>query len=383
MVAVAGSGPAGLMAAWVVAEAGHPVTLYEKRPAAGRKLLIAGSSGLNVTYDAPLPELLAAYRAPDTRMAEMVAAFRPREWLAFIETLGVKTFRGTSRRWFVGGLKAPPLLQRWLEALEARGVQFAYQKECVGFSSGGVLRFADGTEARHDAAALCLGGGSWEKTPVRWPEMFRENGVAFNEFCPANIGWRVSWPEKFLAEAEGKPLKNVVLTSSRGKRAGDLVVTAYGIEGTPVYFVGERGVVHLDLKPDLTDGQVLERLQAPKENLSPMRRVAKSLRLCEASRALLYHMAACADLDSTARAVKKFPLELLGTQPLEEAISSAGGVDWSELDEHLMLKSFPGIFVAGEMIDWDAPTGGFLIQGCVAQGRAAGEGILKYLAARC
>lgn len=366
------------MAAHVAAAAGCRVRIFEKRPSAGRKLLIAGSSGLNITHDAPVEH----FYTPVDRMRAHLEAFPPSAWIHFVEDLGIHTFRGTSRRWFIEGMKAPPLLQAWLEALTARGVEIAYGMECVGFDAGVVLRFAGGETFACDAAALCLGGGSWEKPAVQWPDIFQAHGIACTPLRPSNIGFRVAWPTAFLAEAEGKPIKNVVLRSSKGQRAGDLMVTAYGLEGTPIYFVGEIGTVHVDLKPDLTHAQVLERLRSPRENLSPMRRVKRTLKLGEGALALLYHLSpldAMRDLDRFAAWIKALPLALLGTQPLEEAISSAGGVAWSELDDDLMLRRCPGVFVAGEMIDWDAPTGGFLIQGCVSQGHAVGEAMARFV----
>lgn len=455
VVAVVGTGPAGLMAAHVLAAAGYRVCVFERRASAGRKLLIAGASGLNLAPDLPLDDLLPHYQAPSGCMDRIVRAFPPEEWLRFVEDLGIPTFRGTSRRHFVEGLKAVPLVHAWQAHLERHGVEFFFNRELVGLGTvaegagfgtgrvevgthgsaavadgpergaewveggsqgcachaeipqgveggatgratdaeipqggvGGVeLAFGDGSRQRVAAAVLCLGGASWEKLgTVRWPEALRTAGVAVAELRASNVGFQVAWPPAFLAEAEGMPLKNVVLESSRGRRAGDLVVTRYGLEGTPVYFVGRVGTVHVDLKPDLTLAQVLRKLRAPRENLSPMRRAKRCLKLCPAALALLFHLAPrdrVGDVEGMAACVKRFPLELVAPQPLEEAISSAGGVCWSELDDHLMLRRHPGVFVAGEMVDWDAPTGGFLIQGCVSQGHAAAEGLVRWLESR-
>ena len=377
-MAVAGTGPAGLMAAQGAAEGGLRVAVFEKRPSAGRKLLIAGSSGLNVTFDLPLGEAESHF-VPADRMRPFLRAFPPAAWLSFVERLGVKTFRGTSRRWFVEGMKTPPLLAAWMTSLRARGVTFTFERECCGFESredGVALRFTDGSRVEAAAAVLCLGGASWEKSPSSIPGIFERQGLTFEPFRASNAGFQVPWPAVLLAEAEGKPVKNVVLTSSRGSRAGDLVITAYGLEGTPVYAVGEVETVHIDLKPDLKLEQVVTRLRAPRENLSPMRRAKRTLKLGEGGLALLYHLApppAHTDIDALAAYVKALPVTLQARQPLEEAISSAGGLSWDELDDTLMLKRAPGIFAAGEMIDWDAPTGGFLVQGCVSSGWVAGR----------
>lgn len=387
-VAVVGSGPAGLMAATRFAELGYDTHLFEKRKSAGRKLLVAGSSGLNITYDAPLEEFVRFYGDSSEWIRPMLEAFPPDAWREFIEDLGIGTFKGTSRRYFVEGMKAPELLKAWMKRLESLGVRFHFGAELIDFDSrGGLvsLRFSPQVSPQvsndeffqWDAACIALGGGSWEphEKPLRWVEIFKSKGLGFTEFRSSNVGFQVAWPEKFLQEAEGKPLKNVVLRTSRGERSGDLVVTRYGIEGTPVYAVGEPGQVFLDLKPDLSESKVLSALSSGKENLSPIRRVKRFLKLSDAAFALVFHLTPSSllvgsqrPLEGLASRIKHFPLLLGDRQPLDEAISSAGGVSRDELDAALMLRRFPGIFVAGEMIDWDAPTGGFLIQACVSQG---------------
>lgn len=390
MIAVLGSGPAALMIADVVSAAGRPVTVFEKRKSAGRKLLVAGSSGLNISNSLPLEEFIAHYTGPREFWRRVIGHFPPAKWLRFIEAQGIGTFEGTSGRYFVEGMKASKFLQAWLARLSKQGVTFAWGRECTGFSyrpgGGCQLRFADGSMVDAEAAAFALGGGSWEPTedPLRWPAIFREQGLGFTEFTPANVGYRVDWPAAFLKEAEGLPLKRILLKSRKGSREGDAMITHYGIEGTPVYFVGQTGRVTVDLRPDLDARQILRKLQAVKENLSPIRRVKKQLALCPAAFALVFHLTPPetlrdATLQPLVERIKAFPLELLGPQPLAEAISSAGGLSLSELDETLMFRRFPGVFAAGEMLDWDAPTGGFLIQACVAQGAWVGESVVKYL----
>jgi len=403
------------MAAHRACEAGYKVRVFEKRKGLGRKLLVAGSSGLNITYECALDDFVAHYVGPRERFAKALGEFGPEAWRAFIEKdLGIPTFKGTSRRWFVEseGMKASGLLKAWVARLEKRGTVFESGRECVGFEvvrgkgSGGKraaglgvdsgdsalsdsveLRFADGGTERVAAACFSLGGGSWEpqEQPLRWPGIFVAKGLKFHEFESSNVGFRVAWPEALLKEAEGKPIKNVVLLSPRGERSGDLVITKYGIEGTPVYFAGLVGTVHLDLKPDLTKEQILAKLRLLKENLSPLRRVKRLLKLSDGALALLFHMTPqgiLSDLDALVARIKEFPLDLVGKQPLSEAISSSGGLDWSEVDGSLMLRAYPGVFVAGEMLDWDAPTGGFLIQGCVSLGSFAGRGMARYLGER-
>jgi uncharacterized flavoprotein (TIGR03862 family) len=389
-VAIVGTGPAGLMASHVLASEGIETRLFEKRRSPGRKLLIAGSSGLNIGYDCPLSEFHLNYRGlgVSAHFERILAEFPPERWLAFInEELGIATFKGTSRRYFVEGMKAAGLLRAWLELLKARGASVALGRELTGFSpvEGGVrLEFAGHEAETFSAACFCLGGGSYEpeEKPLRWPAAFQAHGLKLNAFVASNVGFQVQWPAAFLKEAEGLPLKNVVLTSKRGRRAGEMVITRYGLEGTPVYFAGETGVVTLDLKPDLNADEITRRLQASKENLSPMRRVKKYLKLSPAALALVFHHSPPSELGEMVRKLKWFPIELGERQPIDEAISSSGGLALGELNEAMMIRKTPGAFAAGEMLDWDAPTGGFLIQGCVSQGHRAGRGIAEWLRAR-
>lgn len=377
------------MAADVVSSAGHDVHLFEKRKSTGRKLLVAGSSGLNITNSLPLEEFIRHYTGPREHWERVLGEFSPKDWVKYIQSLGIGTFEGTSGRYFIEDMKAPRFLQAWNQKLAGQGVKLHFDHELVGFDAK-TLKFRGAfgeSEETFDAACLCLGGASWEpsETPLRWPAIFQSKGMGFTSFTPSNVGYQIDWPEAFLKEAEGKPLKNIVLTSSRGTRKGEAMITKYGMEGTPVYFVGERGTVTLDLKPDLTIDEILSKLRKVKENLSPIRRVKKQLNLGPAAFALLFHCTPREILDdsglvSLAKRMKAIPLEFKEPQPLTESISSAGGLRFEELDESLMLRKSPGIFAAGEMLDWDVPTGGFLIQGCVAQGRWAGSSMVRYLA---
>lgn len=322
-------------------------------------------------------------------MEPILREFTPKDWLGLIESLGVKTFLGTSRRYFIEGMKAPALLRKWVQAIEDQGAVFEFQRELEDFEFDDQLRavrvkFSGGKEIQARALCLCLGGGSWEKDekPLRWLKIFERKGIQIHPFQSSNCGFQVEWPARLLEEAEGQPIKNLVLSSSRGSRAGEVVITKYGIEGTPVYFAGDVGKVYLDLKPNLSVQDILKKLSASQENLSPIRRIKKFLNLSPAALALVYHLSpptVLNDLEALVARVKHFPLDLKSRQPLEEAISSSGGVSWDELTETLMLKHYPGVFVAGEMLDWDAPTGGFLIQGCVSLGHWAGKSILDYL----
>lgn len=390
-IAIIGSGPAGLMAASVISSRGYPVQVYEKKSGLGRKILIAGSSGLNVGFDCTFQELVGNYQGPPEQWETLLKGFSPHNWLDFIHSLGLETFLGTSGRYFVKGMKGSNLLKNWVDVLKSRGVEFFLNYECVAFEfqNGNLaltmnLKTGKQEIKEFSMACFCLGGGSWERAekPLRWPSLFMSKGLKFKEFVSANCGFRVDWTAAFLKEAEGLPLKGIVFHSKRGSRAGELVITQYGIEGTPIYAVGEIGETWLDLKPSLSDKELLKKLNSSQENLSPMRRVKKHLNLSPAALALIYHFSTreeLSNLNALAKKVKKFPLVLKERQPLEEAISSSGGLSWDEVGEFLMLKKFPGVFVAGEMLDWDAPTGGFLIQGCVSQGYYAAQGVLKLL----
>jgi len=388
-VAIIGSGPAGLMAAHVVASAGYRVTLFEKRASAGRKILIAGSSGLNISFDSPLSEFIQNYSGPVSRWKKTLNQFSPQDWIQFIQSLGLETFLGTSGRYFVRGMKGSTLLKSWSDDLKRLGVEFVYNQDCTSFNvsnSAVKLEFRDPvlSERSFSAVCFCLGGASWEKVdePVRWPELFKNKGLRFEEFQPANSGFKVEWPEAFLKEAEGLPLKSIVLSTRKGSRAGELVITKYGLEGTPIYALGEKGSAFVDLKPAHTALEILKKLGSSKENLSPIRRVKKYLNLSPAALALVFHLTPkdiLADAEKLVGRIKKFPITLREPQPLEESISSSGGLVWDELDESQMIIKYPAVFAAGEMLNWHAPTGGFLIQGCVSQGYAAGKGIVQFL----
>jgi uncharacterized flavoprotein (TIGR03862 family) len=391
-VAIIGSGPAALMAADVISSAGIRVSIFEKRKSPGRKLLVAGSSGLNITNNLSSSEFAKHYTGFSLSFwNQLLQEFSPQDWIQFIENLGIRTFEGTSGRYFVEDMKASKFLRAWLNRLAKNEVKFFYDHECVDFSldlktNQLAIQFFQRAETyTADALCFCLGGGSYEtkEVPLRWPPIFKNKGLKFEEFTPSNVGFQVKWTEPFLKEAEGLPLKNIQLISSKGSRKGDLVITNYGLEGTPVYFGGEIGTVHIDLKPDLRVDQILAKCRAVKENLSPIRRVSKQLNLCPASLALLFHMApqpALKDIELLAQTIKNFPISFHGTQSLSESISSQGGLHFSELEaQSFMLNKVRGVFAAGEMLNWDAPTGGFLIQACVSQGFHAGKGILNYL----
>ncbi|MBS1958227.1 MAG: TIGR03862 family flavoprotein [Bdellovibrionales bacterium] len=384
-VAIYGSGPAALMAAsrLLLAAKGEPIDLrvFEKRGGFGRKLLIAGSSGLNISHAASLESFVGHYRGFTPEIwGRFFKVCSPQDWIQFVENLGLETFVGTSGRYFVREMKASGLLRAWIDALKSQGVVFESQHE---WKSPEQFR-------EFDAVGLFLGGGSWEESLPAWPQAFkRDLGVDVREFYPQNVGYEVAWSEGMIGEAEGKPLKNIMLKTKRGEKAGELVVTRYGLEGTPIYFLGEPGPAEINLKPSMSRDRIRERLQSSTENLSPIRRVKKYLQLPEASMALLFHHLSDAEklnMEVLIHRIVAFPIELLKPRPLLEAISSGGGVALDEVSaepgSELMLKKHPSVFCGGEMLDWSAPTGGFLIQGCVTQGAVAGQSIWNYITSK-
>jgi uncharacterized flavoprotein (TIGR03862 family) len=387
-IAIIGSGPAALMAADVLSAANYQVIIFEKRPGPGRKIFIAGSSGLNITNDLPLEEFALQYRGADPKFwRDLLLAFGRDQWLNFLHELGVESFLGTSGRYFVKTMNAAMLMRLWRRRLTASRVQWHFGCEVVGVTQVEnhqiELRLADESRRRFDAVLLALGGASYEEDeePLRWPEMLRTHDIKMNSFRPSNVGYEVDWPAQFLKEASYQPLKNLSLTTSLGSMRGDLLITDYGLEGTPIYTYGTEGLAHIDLKPDLSLDQIIERLNRSKEKIKPLRLARKTLNLSDTALALLFHKSNASEiLDHAAFAslIKSFPIQLLRPRPLSEAISSSGGVLMSEIDDEWMFKRIAGVFAAGEMLDWDAPTGGFLIQACVSQGFAAAQGVIRY-----
>jgi uncharacterized flavoprotein (TIGR03862 family) len=373
-----------MTAARLAARPGISVDLFERRAGFGRKLLVAGSSGLNISHELSPADFARHYSGGSPGFwKNLLAEFGPKEWIGFInQDLGLETFLGTSSRYFVREMKASGLLAAWRKRLEDGGVRFHGSTELTDFTREGdeiILRFGE-CEIRADRVVFALGGGSWEESPPAWPELFRRKGLAVSPFASANVGYSVAWSAPFLAEAEGKPLKKIRFGNRGGEKDGELVVTKYGLEGTPVYFLGEPGPAWIDLKPDLTEAAILSRLEAIRENLAPIRRVKQKLELCDASLAILFHHLPETDrkdLKTLVSRIKRFPITLLEPRPLTESISSTGGLAMSEVDENLQFRKFPGVYAGGEMLDWHAPTGGFLIQAAVSMGARIGNAIRK------
>ncbi len=379
-VILVGTGPAALTAATFLTRQGIRPLLVERRAAAGWKLLVAGSSGLNVTYDGAEGELPSFYQARKNEMGHCLQRFPRREWLRLLTDLGEEPYVGSSHRYFLRHKTAATLLQSWTNALEKAGAQFAYGEELTGIVPGDplTLTFRSGRVEKAAAVLLALGGGSWEAEEPAWPEMLKNLGLSGTRLEPANAGYSLRAPRDFFARAEGEPVKGLVLRTAKGTKQGELMITKYGVEGTPVYTVGCPGPATLDLKPDLGEEKLAERIAGGKGSV--WQRVENAAKLSRGALLLAKELAppgAWTSPVNAAYALKNLEIELLEPRPLSESISARGGLSWDELSHDLEVKKIPGLFVAGEMIDWDAPTGGFLIQACVSQGFVASEGIAK------
>jgi uncharacterized flavoprotein (TIGR03862 family) len=379
MIALLGTGPAALTCATFLTRAGLKPHLFEKRAAPGWKLLVAGSSGLNVTYDCPQEELPSHYLERRNEIGHCLQRFPREKWLELLRDLGEEPYVGSSHRYFLKSKTAATLLQSWTTSLENAGAQFHYGEELTGIENG-TLVFASGRRETTRATLLALGGGSWEDEPPRWPAILKGLGLSGSLLEPSNAGYSFAAPAGFFEKAEGKPIKGLTLTTARGSRQGELMITKYGLEGTPVYTVGCPGRATLDLKPDLAEEKLAQRLAGGKGQV--WSRVETQAKLSPGALLILRALAHPRDFETpatAARAIKNLEIELLEPRPLSESISARGGLSWDELDRNLQLKKLPGFFAAGEMVDWDAPTGGFLIQACVSMGFVAAEGIKEIL----
>ena len=409
-IAIIGAGPAGLMAAEVLASRGSPVIVFDAMPSVGRKLLMAGRGGLNLTHSEPLDVFLTRYGAAAAALEPAIRAFPPEALIAWANTLGQETFVGSSGRVFPKSLKASPLLRSWLKRLEALGIEIRTRHRWIGWSETGALRFAvDGgaiaevmagagqtIEITASATLLALGGASWPRlgSDGAWSQILADAGVALTPFAPANAGVDVAWSEHVRSRFAGEPLKRIAITYAGVTRRGECIVTRNGLEGGPVYAFtpalrdalakGTRPAITLDLRPDLSMQELAGRLAAPRGKQSGSNFLRKAAQLSPVAIALLRE-GATGPLPSDplllAERIKGVGLDVQGVAGLARAISSAGGVRLDAVDENLMLHAKPGVFVAGEMLDWEAPTGGYLLQAAFATSRHAADGLVQWLAA--
>lgn len=395
-IAVVGGGPAGLAAAEVLAAAGRAVTVYDRMPSLGRKLLMAGRGGLNLTHSEPLSAFLARYH-PAGSLDRAVEAFPPSALRTWCEGLGEPTFVGSSGRVFPESFKASPLLRAWLARLTERGVAIRTRHRLTGIAEGALtFETPDGIlTLRPKATLLALGGASWPRlgSDGAWVPVLEGLGVPVSPLRPANAGFVVDWSATFRERHAGTPLKRVALTFADRTVRGEAVVTEGGIEGGAVYALSRllrdtviaEGTARLtlDLRPDLDAGALATRLGKSRPGDSLSARLRKAAGLAPVAVGLLREAGGTAlptEPHALARLIKATPLTLTGTMGLDRAISTAGGVALSALDGRAMLDARPGLFLAGEMLDWEAPTGGYLLQGAIAGGRAAAAGMLAWLA---
>ncbi|GAA3854661.1 TIGR03862 family flavoprotein [[Pseudomonas] carboxydohydrogena] len=400
-VAIIGAGPAGLIAAETVAAGGASVIVYDRMPSVARKFLMAGRGGLNLTHSEPLETFLTRYGNASPLLRNAIEAFPPQALRDWAHGLGQETFIGSSGRVFPKTFKASPLLRAWLTRLDGLGVRFSLRHRWLGWDENGALRF-ETPQGVHSvkprATILALGGASWPRlgSDGGWRDIVSAQGIAIRDLKPANCGFHVAWSESFRERFEGQPLKNVALNYEKHTSRGEMVITKDGIEGGGIYALSAalrdgiaakgHATLLIDLRPDLSQPDIVARLSRPRGKQSVATFLRKALTLPPAAIGLLHEAAlhrgarlAALDPATLAGLIRALPLRLEATASLARAISTAGGVSFAEINPDFSLQKRPDVFIAGEMLDWEAPTGGYLLQGCFATGAAAGRGVLARL----
>jgi uncharacterized flavoprotein (TIGR03862 family) len=396
-VAIIGGGPAGLMAAEAAVGRGASVHLFDAMPSVGRKFLMAGKSGLNLTHAEPFPEFMSRFGRHRDRLEPIVAAFDPAAIRVWADGLGIETFVGSSGRVFPTDFKAAPLLRAWLRRLRTAGVRFHVRHHWTGWNDAGQLIFEtpDGPAAcSFDATILALGGASWPKlgSDGGWIEPLRSRGVTVAPLLPANCGFDVGWSDHLRERFAGQPVKPVMLSAGGESHRGEFVVTANGVEGSGLYplsavlrdEIAAHGAATLtiDLLPDYSPDRLAAAGRQPRGSRSLAEHLRRTVGITGVKAGLLRELSkpdALADPAALARALKSLVLALKSARPIAEAISSAGGIAWDSLSESLMLNAIPGTFAAGEMLDWEVTTGGYLLTACMALGKRAGDGAADWL----
>jgi uncharacterized flavoprotein (TIGR03862 family) len=400
-VAIVGGGPAGLMASDVLARGGARVTVYDRMPAIGRKFLLAGRGGLNLTHSEAIAQLLKRYGGAEPRLRSAIEAFSPDDLRAFSAELGQPTFVGSSGRVFPKAMKASPLLRAWLRHLDRMGVTFKLRHRWLGWDDAGGLIFdtPDGrTVVAADATVLALGGASWPKlgSDGAWAAAMMQASIAVTPLRPANCGFLVDWSQLFRSRFEGQPLKRIALSFDGRSARGEAVITRMGLQGGALYALSDvlreaiatvgHAILQIDLCPDRSATALEQKLSAPRRKQSLANVLRKAASLPPAAIGLLREATVAASVplselapEALAGLIKAAPIRLVGIEPIARAISTAGGISFDEIDDSFMLRRRPGTFVAGEMLDWEAPTGGYLLQACFATGAAAGHGALRWL----
>jgi len=396
-VVIIGGGPAGLMAAEVLIGHGVKVDVYDSMTSLGRKFLMAGRGGLNLTHSEPFEQFVARYGNRRDKIEPMLRSFGPDQLIEWAHGLGVETFVGSSGRVFPKEMKSSPLLRAWLKRLNEAGVKFHLSHKWLGWNEDKSLKFQtpEGEKTVHaDAVILALGGGSWAKlgSDGAWVKPLIQAGVKVEALKPSNCGFDVAWSPHFRERFEGQPLKSVALSFGEFHRQGEFIVTKDGVQGSLVYAASAlirdeieaqgKAVITLDMSPDRSHEWLVEKLSKPRGSRSMASHLEKTVGLKGVKVGLLHEFVPKEDflnVEKLASFIKQMPIPLIAPRPLDEAISSAGGVMFEELDENLMIRNLPGIFCAGEMLDWEAPTGGYLLTACFASGRAAAAGMLMWL----
>ena len=402
LVAVIGGGPAGLMAAEALAQAGVAVEVFDAMPSVGRKFLLAGVGGMNITHSEPYPAFVSRYAERASEVDGLLRDFDADALRQWIHGLGIETFVGTSGRVFPGDMKAAPLLRAWLKRLRDAGVVIHTRHRWLGWNANGSLRVAypqGELQVRADAVVLALGGASWARlgSDGAWLPLLAERGVDIATLQPSNCGFEVQgWSELLKGKFAGAPLKNIALSvPGAAPRRGEFILTAQGVEGSLVYAWSAplreainrdgRATLLLDLLPDRPVDKVAQALAKPRGSRSMAKHLQGQLGIDGVKAALLRELtdaATFAEPERLAQAIKALPIALVRTRPIDEAISTAGGVRFEGLDQGLMLRGVPGVFCAGEMLDWEAPTGGYLLTACFSSGLRAGRAAAAWLAAR-
>jgi uncharacterized flavoprotein (TIGR03862 family) len=403
-VAIIGGGPAGLMAAEIISAYNVKVDVYDSMPSLGRKFLMAGKSGLNITHSEPFEQFAARYGKRRANIEPMLNVFGPNEIRAWAHGLGIDTFVGTSGRVFPVGMKASPLLRAWIKRLNASHVDFHLRHKWMGFLTpdsapatlSGLLFETpnDNVIIKADTVVLALGGGSWQRlgSDAAWVPWLRQIGAQVEAFRPSNCGFDVAWSPHFRAKFDGYPIKSAILSFGTFRQQGEFIITEEGVEGSLIYAASAllrdeieangQAVISLDMAPDRSVEWLIEKISKPRGSRTMSSHLEKTVGIKGVKAGLLHQFISKEDFahaEKLAHAIKHLPIPLITPRPLDEAISSAGGVKFESFDEHLMLRSMPGVFCAGEMLDWEAPTGGYLITACMASGHTAGNGVLKWL----
>ncbi len=396
-IAIIGAGPAGLMVAETLLKAGIQVDIYDSMPSAGRKFLLAGKGGLNLTHSESYEKFTSRYGEKSDILKPYLDNFTPDDLREWAKELGIETFIGSSGRVFPEGMGAVPLLDAWLARLVSLGASFHFRHRWLGWDADNALRFstpAGEILAAADGVALALGGGSKPKTgsDAAWVPILKTRGVEVNPLKPSNCGFDIRWSEHIKKGFAGSPIKTLTLSFGGKSKKGEFVLTENGVEGSLIYaFSAEirneieakgSAEIRLDLLPDTSADKLLKSLSSGRGSRSMSSFLKKRTGLKGAKANLIWEVLPREKWNDPAKVsaiIKSLPLNLIAPRPIEEAISSAGGVSFDALDENLMLHNLPGVFCAGEMLDWEAPTGGYLLTACFATGRAVGNGILAWL----